>query len=100
MIKKWLSDQYTNLDGTVLSSRDVLYLTNRANPTEQYIYPLANICSISFKFAMDCMPPRDRQAADIAPLDLLLVLETVRHDKQLFVCRYYEMRFDYYGFDK
>lgn len=100
MIKKWLSDQYTNLnDGKVLASRDILYLTNVVNSEEQYIYPLANISSISFEFAYKLLNSEERIEAGLAPLDVLIVLETTRQDKQLFACKLFEMRFDYYGFD-
>lgn len=99
-IKKWLTDQYPNLqDGNCLACRDVLYLHNRFNRSEEYIYPLANICSITYKFAKDVLTSTERLEADLAPLDMLIVLETTRKDKQLFACKLFEMRFDYYGFD-
>lgn len=99
-IKKRLTDQYPNLqDGKCLASRDILYLHNRLNSKEEYIYPLASICSITYKFAYEVLDSSDRLATDLAPLDMLIVLETTRKDKQLFACKLFEMRFDYYGFD-
>lgn len=99
-IKKWLTDQYPNLqDGKCLASRDALYLHNRLNREEEYIYPLANIRSITYKFAYEVLDSTERLEAELAPLDMLIVLETTRKDKQLFACKLFEMRFDYYGFD-
>ena len=99
-IKKHISDQYINLrDGKCIASRDILYLHSRLNIDEEYIYPLANICSITYKFAYEVLDSMERVEADLAPLDMLIVLETTRHDKQLFACKLFEMGFDYYGFD-
>lgn len=99
-IKKWLASQYPNLqDGKCLACRDVLYLHNRENSEEEYIYPLANICSITYSYAFTELTTTERVEADIAPSDMLIVIETTRHDKQLFACKLFEMRFDYYGFD-
>lgn len=99
-IKKHISDQYMNLrDGKCLACRDVLYLHNKENSKEEYIYPLANICSITYSYAFTELTTTERVEADIAPSDMLIVIETTRHDKQLFACKLFEMRFDYYGFD-
>lgn len=99
-IKQHISDQYTNLrDSKCIASRDILYLYNRLNSKEEYIYPLANISSITYKFAYELLDSTERLEADLAPLDMLIVLETTRKDKQLFACKLFEMRFDYYGFD-
>lgn len=99
-IKQHISDQYMNLrDGKCLACRDILYLHNRLNSKEEYIYPLANICSITYKFAYEVLDSTERLEADLAPLDMLIVVETTRKDKQLFACKLFEMRFDYYGFD-
>lgn len=99
-IKKWLADQYPNLqDGKCLACRDIIYLHNMENSEEEYIYPLANICSITYKFAYEVLDSNERLEAELAPLDMLIVLETSRHDKQLFSCKLFEMMFDYYGFD-
>lgn len=99
-IKKWLEAQYPNLqDSKCIACRDVLYLHNRENREEEYIYPLANICSITYSYAFTKLTTTERVEADIAPSDMLIVIETTRHDKQLFACKLFEMRFDYYGFD-
>lgn len=98
--KKWLSDQYPNLcSGKVLVSRDILYLTNKANRDEQYMYPLANICSIDFQYAYDCLDTNERLELSVAPMDLILILETSRHDKQMFLAKNMELMFDYFGYD-
>lgn len=99
-IKQHISDQYANLrDGKCIASRDILYLHNRLNNEEEYIYPLANIRSITYKFAYELLDSAERLEAGLAPLDMLIVLETTRKGKQLFACKLFEMRFDYYGFD-
>lgn len=98
--KKWLSDQYPNLrSGKVLVSRDILYLTNKANRDEQYAYPLANICSIDFQYAYDCLDTNERLELSVSPMDLILILETTRHDKQMFLAKNMELTFDYFGYD-
>jgi hypothetical protein len=98
-IKKWISDQYPNLGFHCIASRDILYLTNVKNRDEQYTYPLANILSIEYAFAYDCLTADERIEADVAPMDLILIIITVRKDKQLFIARNMELTFDYYGFD-
>lgn len=98
-IKKWISDQYPNLGFQCIASRDILYLTNVKNRDEQYTYPLANILSIEYAFAYDCLTADERIEADVAPMDLILIIITVRKDKQLFIARNMELTFDYYGFD-
>lgn len=98
-IKKWISDQYPNLGSHCIASRDILYLTNVKNRGEQYTYPIANILSIEYKFAYDCLTAGERIEADVAPMDLILIIITVRKDKQMFLARNMELTFDYYGFD-
>lgn len=100
MIKKWLTDQNPHIrSGKLLTSRDVLYLTNVKNRDEQYIYPLSNICSISYDYAFNLLDANERSEMDVAPMDLIMVVETFRHDKQMFLSRIMEMKFDYFGLD-
>lgn len=100
MIKKWLTDQNPHIRfGKLLTSRDVLYLTNVKNRDEQYIYPLSNICSISYDYAFNLLDANERSEMDVAPMDLIMVVETFRHDKQMFLSRIMEMKFDYFGLD-
>lgn len=88
-----------NLGSRCIASRDILYLTNVKNRDEQYTYPLANILSIEYKFAYDCLTADERIEDGVAPMDLILILTTVRKDKQMFLARIMELTFDYYGFD-
>lgn len=98
-IKKWISDQYPNLKDKTIASRDIMYLTNIRNSDEQYIYPIANIISISYKLAYDCLSTSERYELDVAPMDLILIIETHRHDKQMFLAKNMVITFDYYGYD-
>lgn len=88
-----------NLGSRCIASRDILYLTNVKNRDEQYSYPLANVRSIEYAFAYDCLTSDERIEADVAPMDLILIIITVRKDKQMFLARNMVVTFDYYGFD-
>ena len=88
-----------NLGSHCIASRDILYLTNVKNRDEQYSYPLANILSIEYAFAYDCLTSDERIEANVAPMDLILIIITVRKDKQMFLARNMVVTFDYYGFD-
>lgn len=88
-----------NLGSHCIASRDILYLTNVKNRDEQYNYPLANILSIEYAFAYDCLTADERIEGDVATTDLILIIITVRKDKQMFLARNIELTFDYYGFD-
>lgn len=88
-----------NLSSHLIASRDILYLTNVKNRDEQYTYPIANILSIEYAFAYDCLTVDERIEANVAPMDLILIINTVRKDKQMFLARIMELTFDYYGFD-
>lgn len=88
-----------NLGSHCIASRDILYLTNVKNRDEQYSYPLANILSIEYAFAYDCLTSDERIEANVAPTDLILIIITVRKDKQMFLARNMVVTFDYYGFD-
>lgn len=88
-----------NLGSHCIASRDILYLTNVKNRDEQYSYPLANILSIEYAFAYDCLTSDERIEANVAPMDLILIIITFRKDKQMFLARNMVVTFDYYGFD-
>lgn len=98
-IKQRFKAMNPNLCSHCIASRDILYLTNVKNRDEQYSYPLANILSIEYAFAYDCLTADERIEADVAPMDLILIIITVRKDKQMFLTRNMELTFDYYGFD-
>lgn len=98
-VKQRIKSMNLNLGSHCIASRDILYLTNVKNRNEQYTYPLANIFSIEYKFAYDCLTADERIEADAAPMDLILILTTVRKDKQMFLARIMELTFDYFGFD-
>lgn len=98
-MKQRMKDMNPDLGLHCIASRDTLYLTNARNRDEQYIYPLANILSIEYKFAYDCLTADERIEADVAPMDLILIIITVRKDKQMFLARIMELTFDYFGFD-
>lgn len=99
IVKQRIKSMNPNLGSHCIASRDILYLTNLKNRDEQYTYPLANILSIEYKFAYDCLTANERIEADVAPMDLILIIITVRKDKQMFLARNMELTFDYYGFD-
>lgn len=98
-IKQRYKAMNPNLGSHCIASRDILYLTNVKNRDEQYSYPLANILSIEYKYAYDCLTADERIETLIAPMDLILIIITVRKDKQMFLARNMELTFDYYGFD-
>lgn len=98
-IKQRFKAMNPNLGSHCIASRDILYLTNVKNRDEQYSYPLANILSIEYAFAYDCLTADDRIEANVAPMDLIMIIITVRKDKQMFLARNIIVTFDYYGFD-
>ena len=98
-IKQRFKAMNPNLGSHCIASRDILYLTNVKNRDEQYSYPLANILSIEYAFAYDCLTADERIEADVAPMDLILIIISVWKDKQMFPARNMELTFDYYGFD-
>lgn len=99
-IKQRFKATNPNLGSHCIASRDILYLTNVKNRDEQYSYPLANILSIEYAFAYDCLTSDERIEADVAPMDLILIIISVRKkEKQMFLARNMELTFDYYGFD-
>jgi hypothetical protein len=98
-IKQRFKAMNPNLGSHCIASRDILYLHNKENSKEEYIYPLANISSITYSYAFNELTTTERVEADLAPSEMLIVLETIRGDKQLFACKLFEMSFDYYGFD-
>lgn len=98
-VKQRIKAMNPNLGSHCIASRDILYLTNVKNRDEQYSYPLANILSIEYAFAYDCLTADERIEADVAPMDLILIINTVRKDKQMFLARNMLVTFDYYGFD-
>lgn len=97
--KQRIKSMNPNLGSRCIASRDILYLTNVKNRDEQYSYPIANILSIEYAFAYDCLTVDERIEADVAPMDLIMIIITVRKDKQLFLARNMLVTFDYYGFD-
>lgn len=98
-VKHRIKSMNPNLGSHCIASRDILYLTSVKNRDEQYSYPIANILSIEYAFAYDCLTADERIEADVAPMDLILIIITVRKDKQMFLARNMELTFDYYGFD-
>lgn len=98
-VKQRIKAMNPNLGSHCIASRDILYLTNVKNRDEQYSYPLANILSIEYAFAYDCLTSDERIEANVAPTDLILIIITVRKDKQMFLARNMVVTFDYYGFD-
>lgn len=98
-VKDRMKAMNPNLGSHCIASRDILYLTNVKNRDEQYSYPLANILSIEYAFAYDCLTSDERIEANVAPMDLILIIITVRKDKQVFLARNMVVTFDYYGFD-
>ena len=98
-VKDRMKSMNPNLDSHCIASRDMLYLTNVKNRDEQYSYPIANILSIEYAFAYDCLTADERIEVDVAPMDLIMIIITVRKDKQMFLARNTELTFDYYGFD-
>lgn len=98
-VKQRFKAMNPNLGSRCIASRDILYITNVKNRDEQYTYPLANILSIVYAFACDCLTADERIEADVAPMDSILIIITVRKDKQMFLARNVELTFDYYGFD-
>lgn len=98
-IKQHFKAMNPNLGSHCIASRDILYLTNVKNRDEQYTYPIANILSIEYKYAYECLTVDKRTETLIAPMDLVLIIITVRKDKQMFLARNMELTFDYYGFD-
>lgn len=98
-VKQRFKAMNLNLGSRCIASRDILYLTNVKNRDEQYSYPLANIHSIEYAFAYDSLTADERIEADIAPMDLILIIITVSKDKQMFLARNMAVTFDYYGFD-
>lgn len=98
-IKQRFKAMNPNLGSHCIASRDILYLTNVKNRDEQYSYPLANILSIEYAFAYDCLTADERIEVGVAPMDLIMIIITVRKDKQMFLARNIEFMFDYYGFD-
>ena len=98
-IKQRFKSMNPNLGSHCIASRDILYVTNVKNRVEQYSYPLANVHSIEYAFAYDCLTSDERIEADVAPMDLIMIIISVWKDKQMFVARNMELTFDYYGFD-
>ena len=98
-VKQRFKSMNPNLGSHCIASRDILYLTNVKNRDEQYSYPLANILSIEYAFAYDCLTSDERIEGNVAPMDLILIIITVRKDKQMFLARNMVVTFDYYGFD-
>lgn len=98
-VKQRIKSMNPNLGSHCIASRDILYVTNVKNRVEQYSYPLANVHSIEYAFAYDCLTADERIEADVAPMDLILIIISVWKDKQMFVARNMELTFDYYGFD-
>ena len=98
-VKQRIKAMNPNLGSHCIASRDILYLTNVKNRDEQYTYPLANIFSIEYAFAYDYLTADERIEADIAPMDLILIIISVWKDKQMFLAKHMELTFDYYGFD-
>jgi hypothetical protein len=96
--KQRIKGMNPNLGSHCNASRDILYLTNVKNRDEQYSYPLANILSIEYAFAYDCLTADKRIEANVSPTDLILIIITVKKDKQMFLARNIELTFDYYGF--
>lgn len=99
MIKERIQSQYPNLTLNLLCSRDTLYIRSKRNVQEEYIYPLANIASLEFKLAMDVLEPQERIDYDVAPMELLICLTTVRGATMYFVARNSELSFDYFGYE-
>lgn len=98
-VKHHIKSMNPDLGSHFIASRDILYLTNVKNRDEQYTYPLANILSIEYAFAYDCLTADERIEADVAPMDLIMIIITARKKKQMFLARNMELTFDYYGFD-
>lgn len=99
MIKSWMKSQNPNLNSKLLCSRDTLYIRSKRNVQEEYIYPLANISSLEFKLALDVLEPQERLDYDVAPMELLICLTTVRGATMYFVARNSELAFDYFGYE-
>lgn len=100
MIKERLSAQYPEYNENLLVSRDVMYLTNKKNREEQYILPLAHIKEIDINYAYLVMSQQERLEANIAPLEMLFCIRTVKGDLQVFSARNTEISFDYIGMEE
>ena len=98
-VKQRFKSMNPYLGSHCIASRDILYVTNVKNRVEQYSYPLANVHSIEYAFAYDCLTADERIEADVAPMDLILIIISVWKKKQMFLARNMELTFDYYGFD-
>lgn len=99
MIKERIKSQHPNLNSVLLCSRDTLYIRSKRNVQEEYIYPLANIVSLEFKLALDVLDAQERLDYDVAPMELLICLTTVRGAIMYFVARNSELAFDYFGYE-
>lgn len=98
-IKSRIRSQHPNLNSRLLCSRDTLYITSNKVRDEQYIYPLANIASIEFKLALDVLDATERVNYDVAPMETLICLTTVRGSTMFFLARNSSITFDYYGYE-
>lgn len=99
MIKERYQAMNPHLNNKLLCSRDVLYITSNKTKDEQYTYPLANILDIEFKLALDVLDAQERRDYDVPPMEMLIVVTTVRHAKMFFIARNTTLTFDYFGFE-
>lgn len=54
---------------------------------------------MEFKLAMDVLEPQERIDLDVAPMEMLICLTTVRGVTMYFVARNSELSFDYFGYE-